>query len=114
MQTTFIAVRCEWLAVPLALPYLSLGFLVATMMKTDEGANGAGNVKKTSAMPTLVYGLSKKVQQNLRKSSRANNSNARKLKIRLLLEPGCRVSGHVIASLTLSWRPKYQPPPSWI
>lgn len=113
-QTTFIAVHWEWLIFPLALLFLSLAFLIATMLKTSKGMSEGLEVWKTSAMPTLVYSLPRDVQRDLKESSEGENGGTKKVKIRLSPGQGWKVSGHNLLSPSKSRRLNHQPPPGWI
>lgn len=92
-QVTFVSVRWAWLSFPFLLLILSLVFLAATMIKTSK--DGATGVWKTSAMPTLVYGLPKETQNQLTSPStwRGGIGGPRKTRIKLLPNLGWRVSG---------------------
>jgi hypothetical protein len=113
----FIVVHWEWLAFPIALLVLSLGFLVATISKTSSVEHGELGVWKTSAMPALIYSLPEEYQRELhgRSSDGNGNSNsARKVKSQVVPKQGWRVSGHHISSPTLFKRLNHQPSPGWI
>ncbi|KAJ8113489.1 hypothetical protein OPT61_g4394 [Boeremia exigua] len=112
-QTTFIAVHWVWLLFPLTLLFLSLAFLIATMLKT-RGPGGEAGIWKTSAMPTLIYSLPQDVRQNLQETSKTGNEKAKKVKIRLSTAHGWRVSGQSRLSPTFMRRLNHQPPPGWI
>jgi hypothetical protein len=56
-EATMIHVQWTWLVFPLLLLLFSFVFLVATMIKTSKETSTG--VWKTSAMPTLIYGLPK-------------------------------------------------------
>jgi hypothetical protein len=109
VKETFIAISWAWLSFPFILLILSLIFLVATIIKTS-GDGGTG-VWKTSAMPTLIYGLPQDVREGL-SSSESNDSayrkGARKVRIRLLPDQGWRVSGQLCASPTYLPRTQYR------
>ena len=113
----FIVVRWEWLTFPIALLILSLAFLVATIMKTSRSEHGDLGVWKTSAMPTLLYGLPEEYQSGLRGHGPEvirGSKQTKKLRLQLLPKQGWRVSGHYIPSPTLFRRLNHQPPPGWI
>jgi hypothetical protein len=64
------------------------------MIKT--AGDGATGVWKTSAMPTLIYGLPQEVREGIESSKidhSATEMGVRKVKIRLLPHHGWRVSG---------------------
>ena len=109
----FVLVRWEWLVFPLALLMLSLGFLIATIIRTSNGEHDGMGVWKTSAMPTLVYSLPEQVQRDLDGVGSSKNQ-ARKVRIRLLPNQGWRVSAHTPVSSTRIRRSNHQPPPGWI
>ncbi|KZM28524.1 hypothetical protein ST47_g316 [Ascochyta rabiei] len=77
-QTTFVSVHWEWLTFPLTMLFLSLTFLVATIVKTSNGVDG-------SILP-------KEVRRDL-KSPGSSSRQVKKVKIRLLPNQGWRVSG---------------------
>ncbi|KAJ4359627.1 uncharacterized protein N0V89_000182 [Didymosphaeria variabile] len=109
-QETYVAVRWQWLALPLALLILSAIFLIATIKKTaDEG------VWKSSAIATLLYGLPDHVQKQITTAVQGDlpRVKAKKLKVRLHATKGWRLSGN--SSPPVVSKPKqYQPPPGWI
>ncbi|KAJ4381546.1 hypothetical protein N0V86_002906 [Didymella sp. IMI 355093] len=113
-REVYIHVQWEWLIFPLILLILSLVFLIATIMKTSDGATG---IWKTSAMPTLIYGLPKEAQTQLDSSAHWNHNNPLTKKLRVKLSPrmGWRVSGQnwVNRSPVPPLR-RDQPPPGWI
>jgi hypothetical protein len=93
-EEVFITIQWEWLIYPFILLILSLVFLVSTMIKT--AGDGATGVWKTSAMPTLIYGLPQEVREGIESSKidhSATEMGVRKVKIRLLPHHGWRVSG---------------------
>jgi hypothetical protein len=89
----YILVQWEWLIFPFLLLVLCLVFLVSTIIKTSKDTSTG--IWKTSAMPTLIYGLPKDAQSKLSPSSTWNNSDksSRKVRIKLLPDRGWRVSG---------------------
>jgi hypothetical protein len=113
-KETYINVHWEWLAFPFALLLLSLIFLISTIVKTSKDV-GVG-VWKTSAMPTLVYGLPQDVQKEIM-SSRTNGTEslkparAAKVRIKLLPDNGWRVSGQ---STTLLKTNVHRGLPGWV
>jgi hypothetical protein len=110
----FIQISWAWLAFPFALLLLSLAFLISTMHKTSrEDATG---VWKTSAMPTLIYGLREQTRERLATPSTWNSSHVdtRKVRIKLLPKVGWRVSGQSILRSPLLPVGREQPPPGWI
>jgi hypothetical protein len=95
-QETFISIAWAWLIFPFALLLFSLFFLVATILRTSK--DGPMNVWKTSAMPTLIYGLPQDVQKALsmpESVGRTSRKQAGKVRIRLLPDRGWRVSGRI-------------------
>jgi len=96
---TFVAVHWPWLIFPLIMLLLSIIFLVATMLKTSSVDHGDVGMWKTSAMPTLMYGLPQDMQKDVISSStrsgRGPDKGSRKVRIKLLPKQGWRVSGHV-------------------
>lgn len=116
-QTTFITVHWEWLTFPLMLLLLSLIFLVATMIKTSKYHAAGLGMWKTSAMPTLIYGLPPGVQAGVSDPStwgRVSGGGGKQVKIRLLPKQGWRVSGLPSTSPTLRSRANHRVPPGWI
>jgi hypothetical protein len=106
---TYVAVHWEWLSFPFILLLLSLVFLLSTMRKTSK-ESGIG-IWKTSAMPTLIYGLPQDVREGLPSSEandRAYRKGARKVRIRLLPDQGWRVSGQLCASPSFLPRTQYR------
>lgn len=111
---TFIVVKWEWLIFPFALLLLTLAFLASTMNKTSKDT--ATGVWKTSAMPTLIYGLPEETRGRLITSSTWNSSLAdtKKVRIKLLPNLGWRVSSQNFPESPLLPVQKIQPPPGWI
>jgi hypothetical protein len=84
---TYVAVHWAWLTFPLAMLLLSIVFLAATMLKISGQSHVDIGTWKTSAMPTLMYGLPKDMQNGLvsnKNPERIADRNARKARIRLL------------------------------
>lgn len=97
----YISVHWEWLTFPLIMLSLSIIFLVATMIKTSKVADDSMGAWKTSAMPTLIYGLPSDTRHALSESStwgKNSASGAKKVKIRLKPNQGWRVSGQACNS----------------
>jgi hypothetical protein len=67
-RETYISVHWQWLAFPFLLLFMSLVFLVLTMLKTSN--DGGIGVWKTSAMPTLISSLPQDVQKICRTQNR--------------------------------------------
>jgi hypothetical protein len=113
----FIEVRWEWLAFPIALLVLSLGFLVATIGKTSSVEHVELGVWKTSAMPALIYSLPEEYHGELHGHSSEGterSNSAKKVKLQLVPKQGWRVSGPRISSPTQFRRLNHQAPPGWI
>lgn len=110
----FVSISWEWLIFPFALLLLSLAFLVSTIIKTSK--NPATGIWKTSAMPTLIYGLPEETRAGLNNSSTWNSSHGdtKKVRIKLLPNLGWRVSGQSLLKSPLPPVGKNQPPPGWI
>jgi hypothetical protein len=89
----YVSVRWEWLSFPVMLLTLSLVFLVSTIMKT--AGDGATGMWKTSAMPTLIYGLPKETQGQFASAATWSSGKGapKKTRIKLLPNMGWRVSG---------------------
>ncbi|KAH7093057.1 hypothetical protein FB567DRAFT_487165 [Paraphoma chrysanthemicola] len=89
----YISIKWEWLSFPLLLLVLTLAFLVSTIKKT--AGDGATGVWKTSAMPTLIYGLPKETQGQFASAATWSSGNGaqKKTRIKLLPNLGWRVSG---------------------
>lgn len=89
---TYVTVKWEWLIFPFALLLLSLAFLVLTMIKTSKDT--VIGVWKTSAMPTLIYGLPEGTREKFTPSSSWSGSNGdtKRVRVRLLPTLGWRVS----------------------
>lgn len=114
---TYVEVQWSWLAFPLAMLCLCLTFLVATMMKTSKEANEGYGACKTSAMPTLMYGLPQETRKNLTAGSTWRSETcggAKRVKIRFTPTQGWRVSGHVYKSPIMHNRSGPKTPPGWI
>jgi hypothetical protein len=95
---TYVAVHWAWLTFPLIMLLLSIIFLVATMLKTSSETYGDIGTWKTSAMPTLMYGLLPDMQRDIISTTRSDGvsrKGSRKVRIRLLPKQGWRVSGQV-------------------
>lgn len=110
---SFIRISWAWLIFPFALLLLSLAFLMSTIWKTSKD-NSTG-IWKTSAMPTLIYGLPEDTRGKVATDSAWNGSHrdAKKVRIKLLPKQGWRVSGQsLLRSPLLPTRS--QPPPGWI
>jgi hypothetical protein len=112
-REVYISIRWEWLAFPVSLLVLSLAFLVATISKTSNTATAG--VWKTSAIPTLIYGLPKETQTHLNSSSPWRNGVTKKLRVKLSPNMGWRVSGQsFLRSSPILPTRRNQPPPGWI
>ncbi|KAH7083225.1 hypothetical protein BKA63DRAFT_146719 [Paraphoma chrysanthemicola] len=102
-RETFISVEWAWLSFPMALLLFSLVFLISTLVKTSQ--DGEIGTWKTSAMPTLIYGLPHDIQkqfvtsQSSRDTFRKGSDN---VNIKLLPDRGWRVSRRICVSPTLN------------
>ncbi|KAF2678295.1 hypothetical protein K458DRAFT_140294 [Lentithecium fluviatile CBS 122367] len=115
---TYVHVQWEWLIFPFALLILTLVFLVATMIKTAKGSGEEDpGIWKTSAMPTLIYGLPSPMQKQFTSSSTWSSGpdKSKNLKVRLHPKRGWRVSGQPCTPDTpvIAMRVD-QAPPGWI
>lgn len=113
-RETFVAVRWEWLTLPLGLLCISFIFLSATIAKSALERDRVG-VWKTSAYATLLYGLPDEMQKKITRSSSSGTprSKAKELKVKLQPNQGWRVSGNIFSPFTPKPR-QNQPPPGWI
>jgi hypothetical protein len=111
-EEVYVRVRWAWLAFPLVLLVLTVVFLGATIWKTSN--NQSAGVWKTSAMPSLIYGLPEETQTQLSSSSAWDSADGggKKVRVKLLPNVGWRVSGQSFLH-PLPTR-KAQPPPGWI
>lgn len=91
-QQKYLRIRWEWLVFPSTLLVLTLVFLVATILKTSRTETG---VWKTSAMPSLIYGLPETERERVVNPSalRSARKEIRKLRVRLVPRDGWRLSG---------------------
>lgn len=114
----YVLVRWVWLILPVSLLFLSLVFLVSTIIKTGRGAAQVG-VWKTSAIATLLYGLPDDMQEKITSSADKDpkagtpRAKAKQLKVRLLPTRGWRASGNLFSPMM----PKVnqnQAPPGWV
>lgn len=115
---TFVHVDWAWLTFPFTLLLLTVIFLGATVFKTSKSRDNGPGVWKTSAMPTLLYGLPDNMQKQFNPSSSGSSASiddAKRLKIRLHPKKGWRVSGQPLSpeSPIVVIRSN-QPPPGWI
>jgi hypothetical protein len=113
---TYVAVHWPWLTFPLIMLCLSTVFLVATIVKTSKAASRGIEIWKTSAMPTLIYGLPHDMRKELSTAStwhgKGSNGGEKRVKIRLRPDIGWRVSGQM--SPTLHRRTDAGVPQGWI
>ncbi|KAJ4381543.1 hypothetical protein N0V86_002903 [Didymella sp. IMI 355093] len=111
----YVAVRWEWLTLPLGLLLSALIFLSATIATSAaEGREGGVGVWKTSAIATLLYGLPDDVQKKLTCTEDGTpRAKAKELKVRLQPDRGWRISGNIFSPFTPKPRLN-QPPPGWI
>lgn len=113
-KSQFVSVHWEWLIFPFALLLLSFAFLMSTIVKTSKDT--ATGTWKTSAMPTLIYGLPKEARNKLAASDTWNSGcgQTKKVRIKLLPDLGWRMSGQsLLESPSMPVR-RNQPPPGWI
>ncbi|USP81740.1 hypothetical protein yc1106_09014 [Curvularia clavata] len=120
-RETYVAVHWGWMTFPLLMLLMSIVFLAATMYKTSSNSHNEIGMWKTSAMPTLLYGLPKKTQMDIMSDTATrgvSDKGSSKVRIRLLPKQGWRVSGasHLIQSPPLPQlpRPAVRAPPGWI
>jgi hypothetical protein len=113
-QENYVAVRWEWLTLPLGLLFISFIFLSATVMKSAIERDRVG-VWKTSAYATLLYGLPDEMQTNITRSASKGTPRAKAKELKVKLQPngGWRVSGNVFSPFTPKPKPNL-PPPGWI
>jgi hypothetical protein len=110
----YVSIQWEWLAFPLALLVLSFVFLVSTIVKTSR--DGETGVWKTSAMPTLIYGLPKETQGQFASSSTWSSGQGapKKTRIKLLPNMGWRISGQSYLSRSQRLPSGERVPRGWI
>ncbi|KAH6632989.1 hypothetical protein C7974DRAFT_310154 [Boeremia exigua] len=111
-KRSFIHIAWAWLTFPFALLLLSLAFLVSTMWETSK--DSATGVWKTSAMPTLLYGLPEDTRGRFTQTLSSLKNDAKKVRIKLLPNSGWRVSKQSLLRSPLLPVRKNQPPPGWI
>jgi hypothetical protein len=111
----YVAVRWEWLTLPLGLLLSALVFLSATIATSaPEGGESGVGVWKTSAIATLLYGLPDDVQKKLTSTEDGTpRTKAKELKVRLQPDRRWRISGNIFSPFTPKPRLN-QPPPGWI
>ncbi|CAI6323242.1 unnamed protein product [Periconia digitata] len=116
--TTFIQVKWEWLIFPFALLFLSIVFLVATIVKTERAKGDLGpGVWKTSTMPALIYSLPSDAQKQVKVpwSVDKASEDSRKLRVKLHPEKGWRISGQIYSPVSpVIVCHSNKPPPGWI
>ena len=113
-RETYVAVRYQWLTLPLGLLALSFIFLAATIFKSSLEKDKVG-VLKNSAILTLLYGLPDEVRGELTRSSSHGTprTKAKELKVKLNPNMGWRFSGHPFSPF-VQRQPPNQRPPGWI
>jgi hypothetical protein len=113
---TYVSIQWAWLAFPLALLVLTLVFLVSTIIKTSRDGNGETGIWKTSAMPTLIYGLPKETQGQFVSSltSGSGRGAPKKTRIKLMPNMGWRVSGQSYLSRSPRLPSGERVPRGWI
>ncbi|CAI6323300.1 unnamed protein product [Periconia digitata] len=113
-KESYVAVRWEWLSLPLGLLLLTAIFLVATIVKTTKEKDEVG-VWKTSAIATLLYGLPDDMQRKINASDGEGTprAKAKHLKVKLLPKKGWRASGNLFSPITPKTG-RTEPPPGWV
>jgi len=104
LRETYVAVRWAWLTFPLVMLLLSIVFLVATMVKTSNQKYDDIGMWKSSAIPSLMYGLPKDMQGDFVASATSRHTFSRrskKMRIRLQPKQGWRVSGQIYTPPTV-------------
>lgn len=109
----YVAVRWEWLTLPLGLLFSALIFLAATIATSAGGKDGVG-IWKTSAIATLLYGLPDDVQRKITSAEDGTpRAKAKELRVELKSDRRWRISGNIFSPFTPKPRLN-QPPPGWI
>ncbi|KAF2878015.1 hypothetical protein BDV95DRAFT_479049 [Massariosphaeria phaeospora] len=113
-KETYVDVRFWWLTLPLCLLFMTLIFLVSTIVKSSREREQVG-VWKTSALATLMYGIPDDMQRKIESSTSTGTprTKAKELKVKLLPKMGWRVSGNLLSPFT-PIAPRNQAPPGWI
>jgi len=104
LRETYVAVQWAWLTFPLVMLLLSIVFLVATMVKTSNQKYDDIGMWKSSAIPSLMYGLPKDMQGDFVASATSRHTFSRRSKkmlIRLQPKQGWRVSGQIYTPPTV-------------
>ncbi len=112
-----IVVKWPWLTFPIIILLLCITFLIATMKKTSQDRHGGIGNWKTSAMPTLIYGLPKEMQSSVTSSLNPkleHGEETKKIRIKLSPRQGWRVSGYACTSPTRAGNAESRAPPGWI
>lgn len=112
-KENYVAVRWEWLTLPLGLLCLSFIFLAVTIFKSSLEKEQVG-VLKNSAILTLLYGLPDEMRGKLTRSSSTGTprAKAKELKVKLNPNMGWRISGNLFSPA--SSQPSRKGPPGWI
>jgi hypothetical protein len=113
-RENYVDVRWVWLTLPVGLLFTALIFLAATVLQSAIEVDRVG-VYKTSAIATLLYGLSDDIQQKITSSTAQGTPRAKAKELRVKLQPnhGWRVSGNLFSPFPS--KPKANlPPPGWI
>ncbi|CAE6995425.1 hypothetical protein P3342_000109 [Pyrenophora teres f. teres] len=103
-RETYVMVHWAWLTFPITMLLFSIVFLGATMVKTSQQKYSDIGTYKSSAIPTLMYGLPREIQRDFTTSavsSRAFSRRSKKVRIRLNPKQGWRVSGQMYLQPTV-------------
>ncbi|CAI9637048.1 unnamed protein product [Alternaria burnsii] len=113
-KENYVDVRWVWLTLPIGLLFTALIFLAATVLQSAIEVDRVG-VYKTSAIATLLYGLSDDIQQKITSSTDQGTPRAKAKELRVKLQPnhGWRVSGNLFSPFPSKPKPNL-PPPGWI
>ncbi|KZM28523.1 hypothetical protein ST47_g317 [Ascochyta rabiei] len=113
-RKSFIHISWAWLTFPFVLLLLSLAFLVSTIIETTKDTETG--VWKTSAMPTLIYGLPEETRGKFTAQEKWDSSlgDTKEVRIKLLPNLGWRVSGQGTPKAPLLPVRMNQPPPGWL
>ena len=99
-KEAYMAVRWQWLTLPLSLLILSVVFLVATIIQSAR--EDEVDIRKTSAVATLLYGLPDDLQNKITSTESAKTSRDRtkELRVKIIPKTGWRASGYSLTSNT--------------
>jgi hypothetical protein len=109
-----VSVKWEWLIFPFVLLLLSLTFLVCTIRKTSRDTSIG--VWKTSALPSLIYGLPDGARSKFTPSGSPGilHGDSKQLRIKLSPDNGWRLSGQSLLKTPLLPERSEQPPGGWV